>query len=30
MHTKVRQMIQDEEQRAWELEQEIELMQGEG
>jgi hypothetical protein len=30
MQTKVRQMIQDEEQRARELEQEITLMQGEG
>ena len=30
MQAKVRQMIQDEEQRAWELEQEIMLMQGEG
>jgi hypothetical protein len=30
MQDKVRQMIQDEEQRARELEQEIALMQGEG
>jgi bacterioferritin (cytochrome b1) len=30
MQAKVRQMIEDEEQRAWELEQEIALMQGEG
>jgi hypothetical protein len=30
MQAKVPQMIQDEEQRAWELEQEIALMQGEG
>jgi hypothetical protein len=30
MQAKVRQMIQDEEQRARELEQEIALMQGEG
>jgi hypothetical protein len=30
MQAKVRQMIQDEEQRARELEQEIVLMQGEG
>jgi hypothetical protein len=30
MQAKVRQMIQDEEQRARELEQEITLMQGEG
>jgi hypothetical protein len=30
MQAKVSQMIQDEEQRAWELEQEIMLMQGEG
>jgi hypothetical protein len=30
MQAKVRQMIQDEEQRAWELKQEITLMQGQG
>jgi hypothetical protein len=30
MQAKVRQIIQDEEQKAWELEQEITLMQGEG
>jgi hypothetical protein len=30
VQAKVRQMIQDEEQRAWELEQEIALMHGEG
>jgi hypothetical protein len=30
MQAKVRQMIQDEEQRAWELEQVLTLMQGEG